>query len=120
MNRAHVGRAGEDAALLYLEAQGMRLLGRNFRAPGGEIDLILEDGCCTVFVEVKARSTGAYGLGREAVTRGKMARICRVACAYLTQENRWRLPVRFDVVELSGGELVHLANAFPFLPPSSP
>ncbi|MDQ2663908.1 MAG: YraN family protein [Candidatus Eremiobacteraeota bacterium] len=49
-----LGRAGEARAAEELEARGYRVVARNVRLPGGEIDLICVDGTELVFVEVKA------------------------------------------------------------------
>ena len=51
MNRSAVGREGEALAASFLERQGLRILGRNFRSRQGEIDLIALDGETLVFVE---------------------------------------------------------------------
>ena len=51
--RQAIGRQGEELAAAYLESRGMRVIERNFRVQGGEIDLIAEDGRYLAFVEVK-------------------------------------------------------------------
>ena len=60
-----IGDAAEDEALQYLQAQGLRLLVRNYRTPGrggGEIDLIMQDQDSTVvFVEVRKRKSTRHG-----------------------------------------------------------
>jgi putative endonuclease len=48
-----IGGAAEDRALRLLLAQGLTLVGRNFRCRVGEIDLIMRDGPSLVFVEVR-------------------------------------------------------------------
>ena len=59
------GDAAEDAALLFLQQQGLRLLQRNYRTPGrggGDIDLILQESeRPVVFVEVRKRAFGPFG-----------------------------------------------------------
>jgi len=60
VNRAARGRAAEDAAVALLERNGYRIVARNVRLPGGEIDVIARDGSIVVFVEVKARAGGAF------------------------------------------------------------
>lgn len=61
------GDAAEAGALAHLQAQGLRLLARNYRTPGrggGEIDLIMRDRDGTlVFVEVRQRSRSDHGCG---------------------------------------------------------
>lgn len=118
MNRRAIGQAGEDEALRYLEEKGMQLMARNYCVRGGEIDLIVRDGAFIVFVEVKARSSARYGVGREAVSAQKVARICRAALTYIMKENLHDSCFRFDVVEVQQGRITHLPNAFPFTPPA--
>jgi len=55
MNNRRTGRRGEEVALDYLLRKGFSLLERNYTALDGEIDLILKEGECLVFVEVKMR-----------------------------------------------------------------
>ncbi len=109
-----LGNAGEDAALSYLKKQGYTLLKRNYRAGRCEIDLIMRDGQAVVFVEVKARTGGRYGLGREAVTAAKQGNILRAAKHYLMENRLFQSPVRFDVAEFdpATGTVSHIPNAF--------
>ncbi|MEN6470507.1 MAG: YraN family protein [Clostridiaceae bacterium] len=115
MNEKRVlGNLGEDAALAYFKKRGYALSARNYRAERCEIDLILREGACTVFVEVKARSSGRYGLGREAVTAAKQNNILRAAKHYLMENVLFEAPVRFDVAEFdpATGHIEHIKNAF--------
>ncbi len=63
-----LGIQGERIAERHLVARGMTVVDRNWRCPQGEIDLVLNDGDETVFVEVKTRSSVAYGHPLEAIT----------------------------------------------------
>jgi putative endonuclease len=97
------GDAGEDEALAYLQARGLRLLQRNYRTPGrggGEIDLIMQaaDGT-VVFVEVRKRSRSDHGGAAASIGFQKQRRIIFAAQHYLL---RWRRlpPMRFDVVTI--------------------
>jgi putative endonuclease len=115
VNRRAQGSAAEDMAMRYLEQQGYRTLARNYTIRGGEIDLIMRAPEGTlVFVEVKARTSLRYGGGMEAVTLRKQALICRTALHYLEENGGTDQPVRFDVVELAGGEIRHLMEAFEY------
>lgn len=113
MDKRESGARGEAIALTYLEKLGYTLLYRNARFGHDEIDLILRDGNTTVFVEVKARSSARFGLGREAVDARKQMHLIRAAQAYL-MENGADIAARFDVVEvdLRTGGVVHIPNAF--------
>lgn len=103
-SRVYLGRAGEDAASRRLEDQGYRLIERNYRCRLGEIDLVAMDGQILCFVEVKARRTGAFGGGLEAVEASKQARLRRAARYYLARFEDRPPPCRFDVVEVWLGQ----------------
>lgn len=101
-SRQQVGRWGEDVALEALSQKGLRLVGRNVRTPYGEIDLILQDGDEMVFVEVKARTTGSFGLPETAVDGRKQGRMVRSALHWLQNHPEWAGGWRVDVVAVSG------------------
>ncbi|MDY0275176.1 MAG: YraN family protein [Desulfomicrobium sp.] len=92
------GQKGEDLAAAWLKEKGMRIVVRNFRCSGGEIDLICQDQSTLVFVEVKTRSTAAYGVPGQAVDRSKARKMVRAAMTYLTQHKAWHRACRFDFV----------------------
>jgi putative endonuclease len=109
------GDAGEDEAMAYLQARGLRLLHRNYRTPGrggGEIDLIMQaaDGT-VVFVEVRKRSRTDHGGAAASIGFQKQRRIVFAAQHYL---QRWRRlpPTRFDVVTIEAAGPVWLQAAF--------
>jgi len=102
---AHVeiGRAAEAAAARLLERLGYRILSRNFRAKGGELDVVALDSETLAIVEVRYRASGDYGGGAASITSGKRSRIVRAARALLASDPRLaRLRARFDVVEVTG------------------
>lgn len=109
------GDAAEDAALAYLQDQGLRLLQRNYRTPGrggGEIDLIMQQPDTTVvFVEVRQRASRDFGGAAASVSALKRRRIVFAARQYLM---RWRHlpPSRFDVVVVEAEGLAWLQAAF--------
>lgn len=108
-----IGRRFEDSALQFLASQGLRLMRRNLRFRGGEVDLIMRDPDGTVvFVEVRARSSSRYGGALASVDAAKRARLCLAANLFLS---RWRgapPPCRFDVVGFDGGRLNWVRDAF--------
>ena len=106
-----LGDAGETAAVDYLASLGFRILTRNLRGPGGEIDIVARDGETIVFVEVKARTSYRYGSALGAVDARKRARIRSVAADYL-QFVAPNARARFDVLTLErSGPRLH-RNAF--------
>jgi putative endonuclease len=86
---------------------------RNWRCREGELDLIVRQGRMFVFCEVKARTTAAFGVPAEAVTRTKQARIRRLAARWLAEAAPVRArEIRFDVVSVLAGELEIVEGAF--------
>jgi len=115
--RNTLGRYGENLAIGHLLDRGMCLLDRNWRCTAGEIDAILRDGEILVFVEVKTRRTGDFGMPAEAVGYAKQVRLRRLAAIWLAQSGVRGPEVRFDVVSvvapLDGPPQVeHLPGAF--------
>ena len=96
------GKAAEAAAARYLEALGFRIVRRNLRGPGAEIDLVAWEGETLVFVEVKARSNRRFGGPLGAVDFRKRAKIRALAADFL-QFIATPARVRFDVVTLERG-----------------
>jgi putative endonuclease len=95
------GAAAEDTAAAYLVAQGMKLLERNYRCRFGEIDLIVQDGRTLVFVEVRQRSSAAFGGAAESITPAKQRKLLRAARHYMAQHRDFP-DCRFDAVLLDG------------------
>ena len=110
-----VGDAAEDAALLYLQQAGLRLVVRNYRTPGrggGEIDLIMRAPDATlVFVEVRHRKTASHGGAAASVSATKQRRIIFGARHYLMRLDRLP-PCRFDVLVVEQGRIEWFQAAF--------
>jgi putative endonuclease len=103
----HRGRPGEDLACRYLESLGWRIVARNFRCRGGELDVVARDGDVTVFVEVKDRAgAGSHGEGVESVTWSKRRRLVRAARLFASSRGLTETPLRFDVIAIdrAGGD----------------
>ncbi len=105
MDKRAFGRMGETAAAIRLCEMGCTLLHRNLYVGHDEIDLILEDGNCIVFAEVKTRRaypghSDRYGTPSSAVDAKKSACLLRAAQAYMTAHpDTVKIP-RIDVVEV--------------------
>jgi putative endonuclease len=103
-----LGARGEEIATRELLALGWSVLARNWRpAPGrglprGEIDIVAQDGPELVIVEVKTRSSRTFGGAVEAVTRAKLARLRRLAAAWLASQERRIGPAAIDGVRIDG------------------
>jgi putative endonuclease len=111
-----LGRQGERAAEKYLKRNGYRIVARNFRAAGAEIDIVAMDGETLVFVEVKTRRSRDAGAPEEAVDERKQSRMRRAAEAFSARYRVGEKDLRFDIVAVDaagkrmGIEL--LRNAF--------
>jgi putative endonuclease len=104
------GSHWEQVALDHLQRHGLQLVQANYRCRGGEIDLILRDGDCLVFVEVRQRADLAHGGAAASITAAKQRRLIRAAQTYLLHCSPTP-PCRFDVVAIDGGRLNWLRNA---------
>lgn len=110
ISRQAAGAAGEDRAAGFLRSRGLRLVERNFRVRGGEIDLVCDDGGMAVFVEVRLRSGMAYGGAAASITSAKQARLLVAARHWLARHGE--RPCRFDCVLIQDGRLEWLKDAF--------
>lgn len=108
--RLNIAKIGESLAVKHLKARGCEILAQNYRAVRGEIDLIVQDGEFTVFVEVKTRQSLRYGLPQTAVTLQKQRQISKVALAYLQSKNLLDAPCRFDVIAIHLSPQLELLN----------
>lgn len=108
------GDAAELRARRWLESQGLRFIAANVRDRGGEIDLIMRDGTVTVFVEVRYRTSGAYGGAAASVTPSKQHKLLHTAQLWLARHNGSfdTVDCRFDVVAFTGNEIEWFKNAF--------
>lgn len=95
-----VGKTGEDLAEKYLKYHGYKIIERNYRIRGGEIDIIALDGKTLVYVEVKTRTSHKFGLPEEAVTPWKLKFLERASKFY--RNSRKNLPEleRIDVLAI--------------------
>jgi putative endonuclease len=110
-NNGAKGRLGEDRASRFLESCGYRVLARNVRVPGGEIDAVCLEGDALVIVEVKRRDSRKFGSALAAVDARKRARL-RAAASDYAQIVAPSAKLRFDVVAVDAGRLVLHRNAF--------
>jgi putative endonuclease len=114
--RLPLGPRGERAAEKYLRRNGYRIVKRNFRAAGAEIDLVAMDGDVLVFVEVKTRRGLDAGTPHEAVDERKQKQIRRAAELFATRYREDEIEMRFDIVAIDASgerlEIELLRNAF--------
>jgi putative endonuclease len=113
------GELGEEIAANFLIARGFRIVERNFRCKGGEVDIIARDpgDKSLVFIEVKARRDLSYGVPQLAVTPFKQRQISKAALTWLSKHRLHDTNARFDVIAIllhTDGQhaIDHIKNAF--------
>ena len=110
-----LGKRGERRAAWFYRLRGYRIVERNLRMRGGEIDLVVRRGGMLVFVEVKTRQSVAAGYGVDAVGRRKKLQIISLTSAYLARHPHDG-EVRHDILSLfwTGWRFVvsHYPDAF--------
>jgi putative endonuclease len=110
--RRTLGIDGETAVAAWYEAQGYTVVAKNWRCREGEIDLIVRHGRLFVFCEVKTRTSTAFGVPAEAVTREKQGRIRRLAARWLEDAPMPAREIRFDVAAVLAGQIEIIEGAF--------
>ena len=107
-----VGQRNEDRATAALRAAGYRIVERNVRFKVGELDVVAYQGDTLVFVEVRSRKDARFGGGLHAVPPSKQRQVARVAATYLALRRPAFRACRFDVVAITGDDLVIVRDAF--------
>ncbi|MDE5946951.1 MAG: YraN family protein [Oscillospiraceae bacterium] len=116
MNKTETGRLGENAISEYLSARGYRIICRNYRIKGGEIDIIASKDDFIAFVEVKTRRPDSLESGFDAVNQKKRNFIIKTAIDYILKYPS-ELQPRFDiasVIALNGKvlDINYIKNAY--------
>ncbi|MCG8416445.1 MAG: YraN family protein [Proteobacteria bacterium] len=111
-SRVERGVAGEALAEAFLRARGYRIVERNFRCKVGEIDIVARDASTLVFAEVRSRSSSRHGRAAESITADKQRQIARVASAYIAIRRPTFQTCRFDVVDITAGDIDLIKDAF--------
>lgn len=114
INRSALGAVAEERAVVALRGAGYRILERNVRLHRGELDVVAWDGDVLAFIEVRSRASARFGGAPLAVSRRKQRQVIRTAQLYLALRPPAPPPrgFRFDVVAITGDELVILRDAF--------
>lgn len=115
LNKLSKGLFFESQAEKHLAACGLKLIGRNFRTKGGEIDLIMRDKETVIFVEVRYRQNKNYGHAAETITFSKQQRIIKAANIWLLKQGLsiHSTNIRFDVIAIhqNGAQVEWIKNA---------
>ncbi|MBK1441115.1 YraN family protein [Parapedobacter sp. ISTM3] len=93
------GKNGENLAIQLLIKRGYRIRCQNWRYKNLEVDVIAEEGDVLVFIEVKTRTSAAFGMPYEFVDPAKQAKLVRAANHYIAA-NKYGGEIRFDIVSI--------------------
>ena len=114
-----LGKIGEDCAAEFLTRQGYKILHRNYGTVLGEIDIVATKNGEYVFIEVKSRSSLAFGEPYLAVSEKKKQKYRQLALIYIQRECHFEPAYRFDIISVVinryEGKLLqldHYDNAF--------
>lgn len=108
LNRAELGKKGEDVALKFLTERGMQLVARNWRSGHKELDLVMDDGEFLRVVEVRSLNYPNNADPAETVDWHKSRMVIAAARAFVAR-NKIAKEVVFDVVSvLFNGEIYKL------------
>ena len=110
-----LGKEGEDVAVAFLQQAGYAILQRNYVFQKAEIDIIAQKGNILVAIEVKTRSSVAFGLPQDFVTPKKIQLLVKAMNEYVTSYDI-DADIRFDIIAIHKGakgyEIDHLEDAF--------
>lgn len=108
------GKKIEKIAVDYLKKQGLTLVCTNFHCRWGEIDLIMWQKEWLVFVEVRQRTSLAFGGALSSVDFFKQQKLIKAANYYMVSKQlAEKHPARFDILGVEGdnNKLNWLKNA---------
>lgn len=114
VSKGQTGVFGEQQALLYLQDCGYQILDVNWRYRHWEVDIVMKDKDTLVFVEVKTRSSLAFGQPEDFVDGSKEKNLFRLADAYI-EHIQYVGEIRFDIVSVvrrNKIEIEHIKDAF--------
>lgn len=110
-----LGKQGEELAAKTLQKKGLRIIERNWKFAGYEVDIIATTKTQIVFVEVKTRSDDTIMNPEDAVDYNRQCRLTAAANAYV-KYHQITLEPRFDVVAIVWNEqrceVNHIEDAF--------
>ncbi|MFB3884670.1 MAG: YraN family protein [Thermodesulfobacteriota bacterium] len=116
MKKKELGRKGEDLALRFLKNKGYQIVERNYACKMGEMDIIAKEKDILAFIEVKTRTSTAFGPPQLAVNPKKQSQMSKVALNFLKEKQLEDAKARFDVVAVllgpKGAEIELIKDAF--------
>lgn len=101
---------GEDLAYEFLKKKSYRIIERNFRKGYGEIDIVCIKDKTLVFIEVKTRTSDAYGTPIEAISYYKLKSLIKTAEFYSHLHPDLPKALRIDAISVKLDNLGNLVN----------
>lgn len=103
-NSKQIGSFYEQQACRFLQRQGLKLIDKNVKLKKGEIDLIMQEGSCLVFIEVKYRTLPNYGGAISSISSQKQRILLKTAYLWLAKQklSAVQSEYRFDAVTFEG------------------
>jgi putative endonuclease len=113
-SKKQIGECYENIARQYLLKQGLIFLAHNIQFRFGELDLIMLDNKCLVFIEVRYRKNANFGDAEMTVTLNKQNKIKQAAQLWMIEQNLniEDTEFRFDVFAITGKSKKWIINAF--------
>lgn len=110
-----LGKIGEAHAVAHLQQQGYEIIETNWTFQKAEIDIIAQKENTLVIVEVKTRSSLAFGLPQDFVNPKKIQLLVKAVNEYVIS-NDLDVQVRFDIIAIfkedGGFKIEHIEEAF--------
>jgi putative endonuclease len=108
-DKIKTGNIGENMAAQFLAEKGFEIVARNYRFKRAEIDLIVRRDNWLLFVEVKTRSSNAFGEPEDFVGDLKIRNLFDAAEEYIFKID-WKGHIRFDLVSVKLGAKVEIRH----------
>jgi putative endonuclease len=116
MQEKELGKKGEEVAVRFLKKKGYKIIQQNYVCEMGEMDIVAREKDTLVFVEVKTRTSMAFGPPQLAVNSTKQMQLSKVALYFLKEKRLEDIKARFDVVAIllrpKGEEIELIKDAF--------
>jgi putative endonuclease len=112
VNSSEKGRRGEDRAAAYLEGIGYRILERNYRAFGAEIDIVAEREETLAFVEVKNWDAFGFDQTERTVNSTKAKRVLRASKGFIGNHREFDTHrLSYDLIFIGRDRIEHIEDA---------
>jgi len=110
-----LGKFGEELAVAFLQQRGYEILETNWTFQKAEIDIIAQNDNTLAIIEVKTRSSTAFGLPQDFVKPKKIQLLVKAVNEYVTSRDL-EVAIRFDIIAIAKVNndytIEHIEDAF--------